>query len=143
MARLTPQEAAEKWGRRLKASTPDMQAGIRRVTEAPGVAAAAQANTMLANLQESVTSGKWANKVRGVSLQDWQNAALNKGVGRVAAGVDGAGSKMVGAMTNVLADVDATLAEVNRTPRGDLATNINRATTFMQGMAARGKARNR
>jgi hypothetical protein len=78
-----------------------------------------------------------------VSLDDWKKAALTKGVARVAAGVDGASAKMVSAMGDVLADVDATLAEVNRTPRGDLSTNINRATTFMQGMSARAKARNR
>jgi hypothetical protein len=136
-------EVAEKWARRLKAATPDIQAGIKRVSEAPGVKAAKQQNVMLQNLQESVSSGKWAAKVSKVSLQDWQAAAINKGTGRIAAGVDGAKDKAQSAFADVLSDVAATVAEVERTPRGDLNTNIGRAVTMMSGMAARAAARNR
>jgi len=35
MARVTPEEFAEKHNRRLKAALPDMEAGIRKVSEAP------------------------------------------------------------------------------------------------------------
>jgi hypothetical protein len=135
MARLTAAEMTEKWSRRVKAAGTDMAAGINRVTEAPGVAAARQSNVMLANLQARVSDGTWGRRVSGVSLQDWKDAAIKKGVQRVAAGVDGSMSKTQQVFGDVLAAVDAAVAEVNRTPRGDINTNIQRAVTFMQAMA--------
>lgn len=135
MARVNAQEFAEKWGRRLKGATPDIQNGINRVTVAPGQKAAAQASLMLQKLQEAVSNGSWARRVSGVTLQDWKDAALKKGVGRIAAGVDGAQTKVTNMATKLLAAVDASVAEADRTPRGDLQTNINRAVTFMNAMA--------
>lgn len=141
MARVTPQEFAEKWGRRLKASGTDIQNGIKRVSEAPGISAARQANTMLANLQARVADGTWARRVAGVSLQDWQNAALTKGVQRITAGVDAAQGKVANMAGSLLQAVDSAVAEVERTPRGDLEANINRATTFMREMSKRAPSR--
>lgn len=143
MGMPTAQEVQEKWARKLKASGQDITNGIKRVSEAPGVKAARQKNVMLSNLSEAVNSGKWEKKVAGVSLQDWQNAAINKGVGRIGAGVDGAKDKATAAFADVLSDVAATVSEVERTPRGDLSTNIGRAVTMMTGMAQRAAARNR
>ena len=40
MAKVTPQEFAEKWARRTQGATQDYIRGIDRVTEAPGVKAA-------------------------------------------------------------------------------------------------------
>lgn len=141
MARITPQEMADKWNRRLKAATPDIQAGVRRVTQAPGVKAAQQQNVMLQNLQARVADGTWARKVAGVSLDEWQSKTLNKGVGRIAAGVDASMSTTTDQFGKVLQAVDASVAVVERTPRGDLSTNINRAVTFMTEMANRAPSR--
>lgn len=143
MASLSPQEYADKWGRRLKAAGPDIQAGIKRVQQAPGVMAAQQAQVMLNNLAARVNDGSWAKAVAGVSLSDWQTAALTKGVGRIAAGVDAAQSKVASMAGPLLAAVDASVAETNRTPRGDIEANINRATTFMRAMAKNAPKRNR
>ena len=137
MARVSPTEYAEKWGRRMKGATPDIQNGIKKVTTAPGVKAAAQSGVMLANLTQSVNSGVWAKQVGRVSLGDWQAAALNKGVQRIAAGVDGAATKVAGMAGKLLSAVDGAVAVVEQTPRGDLETNIGRATTFMREMSAR------
>ena len=139
MAKVTPQEFAEKWNRRMKGSTQDMQRGIERVTEAPGVAAAKQSALMLQKLTESLTDGSWARAVAGVSLQEWKDSAIKKGLQRIAAGVDGSTAYVAEAAQKLLADVDAAVAEVSRTPRGDLETNINRMATFARTMAARSK----
>lgn len=143
MARVDASQFAEKWGRRLKTSTPDIQNGIKRVSEAPGVRAARQQQAMLDNLTKRVQDGSWAKAVSSVSLQDWQNAALNKGVGRITAGVDAAMPKVQQMAGNLLAAVDQAVAETNRTPRGDLQTNINRAVTFMNSMSKLAPKRNR
>ena len=141
MALPTPQEFIAKWQRRTQAAVPDYQAGVKSVTEAPGVKAAKQANAMLQGVTQAVSSGKWARRVADVPLQAWQDAAANIGAQRIAAGVAAAAPKMNEAISNLLADLQATMAEVERTPRGDLQTNIQRAVTQMQGMAARAAAR--
>jgi hypothetical protein len=135
MARMTAQEFADKWGRRLKAAQPDIVAGVKRVTQAPGVKAAAQQDVMLNNLAAAVTDGTWAKRVAGVSLADWQNATANKGAQRIAAGVDGAAGKVQSMAGPLLSAIDAAVAVVEQTPRGDIETNINRSATFAREMA--------
>ncbi len=137
MARVTAQEYTEKWGRRLKQSTEDIRRGINRVTEAPGEAAARQVATMKANLNRAIDDGTWAAQVRAVPLQAWKDAAGKKGVDRIAAGVDGALPSQQQMAEKLLANVDAAVAEANRTPRGSLEDNITRMTTFVRGMASR------
>lgn len=137
MAKVTPEQYAEKWGRRMKGSTEDMRNGISNVKTAPGEMAAKQVALMKANLLKSIEDGTWERNVRKVGLVEWQEKMLNKGLPRVAAGVDAAQPKQVGMATKLLAAVDATVAEVNQTPRGTLEDNINRMTTFARGMAKR------
>jgi hypothetical protein len=133
MARTTPQELAAKWAKRTKAATPEYQAGIRRVTEAPGVAAAREADRMVAGVQEAVSSGKWQERVAGVSLGSWQQSAIDKGTQRIAAGVDGAESDMAQFATELLQFEDNLVAQLP--PKGDLAANMARMNQFVGGMA--------
>ena len=137
MARVTAEEYAEKWGRRLKGATEDIRRGVDRVAEAPGIAAARQADLMLQKLTESITSGKWANQVAGVSLEEWKTAIKDKGIARIAAGVDAATPKQREMAQRLLAAVDESVAIVNRTPRGSLEDNIQRMTTFAREMNQR------
>lgn len=139
MARVSASEAVTKWGTRTKAASQDYVAGINKVQEAPGVAAARQAGLMLANLMASINSGEWAAAVAAVPLSVWKDAAVKKGAQRIAAGVDGATPQMQQIFTQLLAQVDAAVAEVNQTPRGDLETNIARAATFARAMAKSSK----
>jgi len=69
-----------------------------------------------------------------VSLQDWKTAALQKGAGRIAAGVDGASKKQVAMAEKLLANVDRAVAAANQTPRGSIEDNINRMVTFARTM---------
>lgn len=142
MARVDAAGFADKWSRRLKAAGPDIQNGIKRVTVAPGVKAAAQAQVMLNNLAARVNDGTWARRVGSVSLADWQNAASTKGVQRLTAGVDAAQQKVQMMAQKLLSAVDGAVAAVNATPRGDIEANINRAVTFMREMSARAPRRN-
>ena len=135
MAKVTPQEYAEKWGRRLKGSTEDIRRGIARVTEAPGVAAARQSDLMLAKVTESIASGRWAAKVAAVPLDEWKKKTAEKGLGRIASGVDSAAATQVAMATELLANVDAAVAVANQTPRGTLEDNITRMTTFVREMS--------
>jgi len=95
MARKDPTDTAEKWGRNLKRSTDDIRKGVARVTEAPGVKAAQKKDKMKARLVAAIDDGTWQDRVKSVSLEDWKDKTINKGIARISAGVDAANGKVV------------------------------------------------
>lgn len=134
MARTTAAQWLDKWGRRLNAAGPDITSGVKSVQTAPGASAAAQKSLWLQKV--TAAADLWAKQVGSVSLTDWQNAMINKGVGRIGAGVTAAQGTKSQVITNLLSAVDAASAAARSTPRGSLEQNIQRAVTFMQQMAA-------
>lgn len=135
MAKMTPAEAREKWQRRLKAAIPDIEAGVDRVTEAPGKKAAAKSAKMLANLTKSVQDGTWAQRVGAVSLEEWKRHMKEKGVGRIAAGVDGAASKAEDFFSQLFTYQDGLQAKLKAMPDLTLEDSINRMTTWVRDMS--------
>lgn len=135
MSRLTPQEAQTKWANRLKGATADIQAGVNRVTEAPGVKAAAKQDKMLQNLTASVQSGKWKRGVLRVTLDEWKSAFLNKGIGRISAGVDAASGKMSDFYSQLFPFQDNLRNQIAAMPDVTLDDNLNRMVAFARGMA--------
>lgn len=136
MAKLTPEEYAAKQARNLKNSLPDVRMGIQRVTEAPGVAAVRQQDKMRNNTLAAIDSGLWASKTRAVNLQDWQQAALEKGVDRIGPGIDAAHDKQVQMASRLLPIVDAAAAKARAMPKNTLSDSIQRMTSFVTDMAA-------
>lgn len=143
MARTNPQEYAEKWSRRLRGATEDIRRGVNRVDVAPGEKAAAAQDAMLQNLTEAVNSGLWASQVRAVSLADWKEATLNKGVARIPQGVEAATPKMVQIAQELLPAVDAAAEAAKRMPNVTLEDRINRMVTFAREMHERAPRRRR
>jgi hypothetical protein len=135
MARVTPEQYADKWNRRIKAAVPDIQAGVQRVTTSPGEAAALKQDKMLQRVTEAITSGKWAERVRSVTVEDWRRAALNKGIPRIAAGADGATDKMREFASQLLPYLDRVVSEVQRMPDLTLEDAIARATHVIREMS--------
>tara|TARA_Y100000310_G_scaffold181737_1_gene181739 strand:+ start:148 stop:570 length:423 start_codon:yes stop_codon:yes gene_type:complete len=135
MARVTASEYAEKWGRRLTGSTTDIRRGVERVTEAPGQAAAIQSAKMLDGITRAIQDGRWQRAVAGVSLQDWKAATLDKGIGRIASGVDGAMGKQVQMAERLLAAVDSVKGQVDAMPDASLEDRIARMVAFSRGMS--------
>tara|TARA_B100001123_G_C15301962_1_gene1021342 strand:- start:1939 stop:2361 length:423 start_codon:yes stop_codon:yes gene_type:complete len=135
MAKVTASEAAEKWGRRLQGATEDIRRGVQSVTESPTEKAAAAADKMRERVIESIDSGKWQAGLRRVSLDEWKDAMLNKGVGRIAAGVQGAQPKMQAFMNELLPYVDNLKSRVDGMPDVTLEDSINRATAWIRGMS--------
>ncbi len=128
-------EFAEKWSRRTKGAVSDYTRGVQRVSEAPGAKAAARADAMLSGVQEAISSGKWQERVSAVSLGDWQNAAVSKGAGRIAAGVDAAQPDMARFGQELLTAVDGAVAEVEGMPNDNLEDRINRMVAFSRRMS--------
>jgi hypothetical protein len=135
MAKLTPQQAQEKHARRLKGSTEDIRQGIQRVTEAPGIKAAKKTDKMRTNLLNAIDSGKWTARVQSVSLESWKTLMADKGIPRIAAGIDGAKEKTTEFFAQLFPYQDSLSSKVNSMPDITLEDNLQRMTTFVRGMS--------
>ena len=93
---LTPQEIAAKWRRNTSASGESYKQGVMAVQEAPTAKAAAAQDKYLAGVQDAVDSGKYRDGLMAVSLQAWQQAAVQTGAARLASGVAKGESKFSG-----------------------------------------------
>ena len=134
MAKLTAQEYVDKQARNLKNSTEDIRRGISRVTEAPGAAAVRKQDKMLNNVPDAINSGLWAKKTAAVSVQDWKESAINKGVNRIASGIDAAKGKNLPKAERLLAAVDRAAGAANALPSDTLDDSIRRMETFVRRM---------
>jgi len=135
MAKLTPAEFAEKHARRLKGSQEDIRKGVAKVSEAPTAKAAAKADKMLANITAAVTSGKWAERLKAVSLEEWQEKMTIKGIPRIAAGIDAARVKVENFYAQLAPFQDTLQRKIDAMPDMTIEDSIARATEWMRGMA--------
>lgn len=126
-----PATVAANWAQRLGASTQKITDGINSVQTAPGQAAARQKAVWAQNVASA--QDKWASRVASVTLSDWQQAAITKGVARIGPGATAAQPKMQAFMTQLLPKVASVVGSLP--PRGTTDQNIQRAVAFMQGMA--------
>lgn len=131
----TPEAAAGKWSRRLKGATQEIREGIDAVDVAPTEMALKKIDKMKTRLLEAFDSGKVARGLKRVGLEEWKRAARDKGVGRIAAGVDEAGPKMEQFMGELLPHIGRGQAEIEKLPDLTLEDSINRVGTFIRHMA--------
>jgi hypothetical protein len=134
MARVNAQEWLDKWGRRLNSAGQDIQAGVKRVTTAPGQLAAQSQPLMLQRLTEAINNGTWARNVSAVSLADWQNDFINKGIPRIAQGVTQAQKSKAQVIGELLTAVDNAASAARALPKGNIEQSIARAAAFMRSM---------
>jgi hypothetical protein len=126
-----PNTVAAEWAARLGASTQKITDGINAVQVAPGQKAAAQKVVWAQNTANS--RDKWAANTAKVPLQDWKDAAINKGVQRIGQGATAAVGKQAAFYAKLLPYVDQQRAALPA--RGDLNANINRMTQFVMWMS--------
>ncbi len=125
--------AAQKWARNLSNATPDVQAGIQRVSQAPGAAAAAKADKWY----QAVTAakGKWQRNVSRVTLGDWQQAAL-AGVSRIGAGATQKQAKWAAAFEAFRPHLEAGMRKVNAMPDDTLEQRLQKMLEMARHNAA-------
>lgn len=135
MAKLTPQEFAEKWQRRYSAAAPDMSRGVQRVDVSPTEKAAGKREKMLQNLTAAVQSGKWEAGLRRVTLNDWKKAYIDVGIPRASQGANAATPKVSAFASQLLPYQDSLKSKIEGMPDLTLEDNIARMTTWIRGMA--------
>jgi hypothetical protein len=131
MAKVTPDEAAANWAQKLAGAGDRITRGVQSVTTSPGQAAARQKAAYTQNV--AAAADKWASRVASVSVGDWQQAVIEKGVPRIAAGAQAAQPKMAQFMGQILPHIDSVKGSLPA--RGNLDQNIARMTAFTRGMA--------
>lgn len=121
--RGTPAENAQKWKTRITAATPEIRAGIQRVSSAPGAAAARQKTAWQTNVVAA--ADKWERNVGAVSLQSWQADAL-AGVDRIASGAAAKQGKMESFLNEFQPHLERVQQRLASMPRGSLEQNLTR-----------------
>lgn len=129
--RTTPQQAANKWKERLSQATAEIEAGVARVTEAPGMAAAKQVNKYLQGVQEN--ANKWRTNVSKVTLQEWQDSMKNLGIPRISAGAAAKVGKVEQFQAEFQPHLEKVKAEVDAMPSTNFPQRIARAVKMMEG----------
>ncbi len=130
-------EVVDKWKRNLRGSTADIEAGVNRVTESPTKLAADNIDKMRTKLLEAFDNGRVEAGLRGVSLEDWKEAFIKVGIGRISAGVEKADGKMMDFMGFLIPHVEAGKSKIKGMPSTTLEDNINRMVTFTRHMASK------
>lgn len=127
---------SQRWQRNLAGSVEKIREGIRAVTVSPTESALAAKDRYLAGVQDAVGSGRYEAGLRSVSLQQWQEAALEKGVNRVASGAQSAQSKVQRFMETWLPAQMELSRRVASMPKGTISDSTARAAFAIQYNAA-------
>lgn len=135
MPKSTPDEAARDWANALNNSTAKIQRGIERVTVAPTMQAAAKKDKMKQRLNAAIDSGKWEAGLRRVSLEQWKEAAINKGVQRIGAGATAAINKQTDFYQKLFPFQASLQDKIKQMPDLTLADAKARANAWIDGMA--------
>ena len=131
-----PDDVAKKWAANLAGATNAIKAGVQAVTESPTEAAAARADAYVMGVQEAVTSGRWQAGLRRVTLAQWQNAMITKGLPRIAGGAQAAIPKFTDFLRRWLSYMQQVQQGLLSMPRGNLQQNIARAVYVIEQAAA-------
>lgn len=134
---LSVAQIVNKWSERGQGSVEALKAGVNAVTEAPGAKAAAQKQVWLQRIQQS--ADKWAANTGAVTLAEWKQSMLGKGVTNMQNGYANGKAKFQRFMAAFLPFAREVGAEVRAMPRGTLQQSIDRARRVIERFHAWGQ----
>jgi hypothetical protein len=135
VAKLTPQQFADKHIKRTSAALDDMRAGVNAVTVSPTLKAAAKADKMRARLIESLDSGKWQDGLKRVTLEQWKDKMINVGVSRVSGGLTANRAKTEAFAADFLPFVESNQQAISTMPDVTLEDSIARMGEWTRRMS--------
>lgn len=132
----TPQQVAEKWKAAFSGSANAYKAGVMGVQQAPGIAAARAAERMKQAVVESIDSGRYQAAVSAVTLQEWQQAAANKGAQRLTSGAEAGKTKYLEFAAEYLPVMEQVSNQVKAMPKGTIEDALNRIRVNLEASKA-------
>ena len=133
MTNQSPDQIAARWAQGLAGAGSRIQSGVQGVTTAPGQAAARQVQAWQTNTQAAAQ--KWAARTGSITLSEWQNSMVEKGIPRIGAGAQAAQPKFAQFMSTLLPNIQSVVQSLP--PRGNIDANIARAAAFARGLNQR------
>lgn len=131
-----PAEVARNWAQNLGRSTDKIRQGVARVQEAPTLAAARRQDAYVEGVQRAAQEGKWRRGLQKVTLADWQQSMLEKGLTRIAGGAQAAQGKMQEFMAEFLPYEEQLKQKIAAMPKGTLEDSKARAIAAIEHNAA-------
>lgn len=116
MARKSADAIAKKWASRMQAATTDMKEGVQAVTVSPTAKAADAVDKWTAGVQRARDEGTYEAGLRSVSLEQWKQAMLTKGVDRISTGVREATPKMTRFLGELLQHTEMVSQQIQAMP---------------------------
>jgi hypothetical protein len=132
--KMTPQDIAEKHNRRTKAAVQDLVKGVQGVEVNPATQAVAKKAKLMQNWNDAMQSGKWERGMKRVTLDSWKASMIDKGAGRVAAGLDASLGKTVEFFAELIPFQNDLSKKIENLPDLTIEDSINRAATWIRGM---------
>ncbi len=126
-------KAADRWAQNLGGSTEKIKEKINALTQSPTAKAAANRDKYLSGVQAG--ADKWAANLSAVSLSEWQNAFINKGLPRISSGAAAAKPKMVNFLTQLSSYQDANLPAINSRKVMTLEDAITKSADWIRVMS--------
>lgn len=123
---VNPSEAAMAWSRGMLAAGSKIKDGVSRVTESPMAKAAQKAEAYVAGVQQAVQDGRWQAGLLSVSLEDWKQSMLQKGVANMQTGVKAGESKVRDFMQQFLPFAERVAQTVRAMPSDTLEQRLAR-----------------
>lgn len=127
------QDTVANWTGSAPTAQTNYVKGLQASTKPIVSAAVAAQGAMVANYNQAVTSGRWANNLAKVGDAGIKAAAVAKAA-NFANGLTQGQAKYQQAMQVWLPIIDNAAAQVNAMPSGTLAASINRVSAFMTAL---------
>ena len=135
MVKVTPQEGAQKWAQRLTAAVEDIRRGVQKVTDSPTQKAAEKRDKWIAELQRAAQEGRWEAGLRSVSLEEWKNAMMSKGLARIPDGARAAQGKYAQVAESLYRYIEDGQRRIQAMPDTTLEQRIQRMVEFIRYMS--------
>jgi hypothetical protein len=113
----------------------DIRKGVQKVNEAPTAKAAEKRDKWIAELQRAAQEGRWEAGLRSVSLEEWKNAMLSKGLARIPDGARTAQAKYAQVAESLYRYIEEGQRRIQSMPDTTLEQRIQRMVEFIRHMA--------
>jgi hypothetical protein len=127
---VDPNAMAKNWVSGMSSATQKYTSGVQGVQVAPGQKAAQSAQKWLNGIQAAYQNNSYQNGCQSVSLQSWQNSAVQKGAPRLSTGASAAQQKFSDVSVKLAQNINSAVAQVDAMPTDTLEQRLQRAYQF-------------
>lgn len=131
----TPQAGADAWAAGVSAATQKWSDRIQSTNKDQAGRAVAQQGSLVANFNQAVNSGLWANRLMAVGTAGWKAASKAKAANYGTAATAGK-DRYAQAASQLYPYEEALAAQIDNMPAGGAANAKARAGAWIDGMIA-------